>query len=269
MNSALLIGVILIIAGIALAVIAYLVITSNEGDAEDIEMEETDQPLEMEQLESAGIDEEPEQETATGEASPDAGDASIKPSVEPALMDAPSGEMDSEPEDTAAAEPDEPEPESVEADIPARASERIQVATILRDDVTGKLIIQVEGHEYHSPEELRASKHWTKLEYAASDLDEWIRTPEVEVAPTQDIGAEQEGQVAERKPSTMIEQINAILQERIEASGRPELAVRLIEGPDGMVRVLIGVHSYEIAEVPDPEVRELIRQAVSSWESAQ
>jgi hypothetical protein len=268
MNSALLIGVILIVAGIALAVVAYLVITSSEKADEAIEMEESDQPAESQKPESVTTDDQTDQEPATGEAGPDQDDVEIAPSVEPALMDAPTGEDDAEKGET-----EEPEaatePEPAEPAVPAGASDRIEVATLLRDDVTGELIIQVEGREYLSSEDLRASRHWTKVEYAASDLNKWIRTPVNETAPEKEADVDQEGVVPDRKPSTMIEQINAILQERIEASGRSELAVRLIEGPDGMARVLIGVHSYEISEVPDPEVRELIRQAVASWESTQ
>lgn len=268
MNSALIIGVILIVAGIALAVVAYLVITSSEKADEVPEMEEPDQPAESEKPESGTTDDHAEQELATGEASPDQDDMEIAPSVEPALMDAPTGGDDAEEGETGALE-DSAEPEPVEPAVPAGASDRIEVATLLRDDVTGELIIQVEDREYLSSEDLRASRHWTKVEYAASDLNKWIQTPVKETAPEQEDDADQEGVVADRKPSTMIEQINAILQERIEASGRSELAVRLIEGPDGMARVLIGVHSYEIPEVPDPEVRELIREAVASWESTQ
>ena len=69
------------------------------------------------------------------------------------------------------------------------------------------------------------------------------------------------------KPLSMIEQINAILQEKIEAIGDPHLAVRLIEGLEGSAKVLIGVHSYELGEVPDETISNLIREAVAEWEA--
>jgi hypothetical protein len=263
MNSALIIGVILIIAGIALTVLAYIVSRSDvQDDDQEEDSEESIQKLEEEvpepQITISDEDEElPEQEH-------DEPKVEEPPSVEPALIDAApdEGEPESDSEDTSADE------DSISASTTVQA-DRIQVATLLRDDVTGELIVRVGEREYSSPEDLRASPDWTRIEYAASDLEKWVQTPEVK-APVEEEGeAGSESQAAERKPSTMIEQINTILQEMIEQSERPELAVRLIEGPGGMARVLIGVHSYEIAEVPDPEVRELIRKAVANWEATQ
>jgi hypothetical protein len=179
--------------------------------------------------------------------------------------------MDSPP-DEPVSDVDQVSAESAEPELdqaPASTPDRIQVATLLRDDVTGKLIIKVGDQEYTSPEDLKASPDWTRIEYAASDLSKWIQSTVEKTASEKNAGTEVEGQVSEHKPSSMIEQINAILQERIESSGRPELAVRLIEGPGGMARVLIGVHSYELTEVPDPEVQELIREAVATWEATQ
>jgi hypothetical protein len=42
-----------------------------------------------------------------------------------------------------------------------------------------------------------------------------------------------------------------------------------VEGPAGSIRVYLGVEGYDaIDDVPDPEVRRLIREAVSEWENA-
>jgi hypothetical protein len=263
MNSALMIGVILIIAGIALTILAYFVSRSDAGD-EELEEEQvwSDQPV------VEALDEPPSTTSEAAEDTPDDAlpepDVDVSPTVEPALMDSPS-EVEPEAQEVNS----ESKPEATPTEIPLGSTERIHVATLLRDDVTGKLIIRVGDREYSSPEELRDSTDWTRVEYAASDLSEWMLLPERK-SPSEEAGeTESEAQAVERKPSSMIEQINSILQEMIENSGRPELAVRLLEGPGGMARVLIGVHSYEIAEVPDPEVRELIRKAVAAWESTQ
>jgi hypothetical protein len=264
MNSALIIGVILIIAGIALTVLAYIVSRSDAQDEEEEDFEESLQTSEDAVPEPQVTTSEDDEELIEQELD-EPEEVEESPSVEPAMMDAPLEESEPEldSEDTSA------DQDSVPAITPVGA-DRIQVATLLRDEVSGELIVRVGDREYSSAEELRASPDWTRIEYATSDLTEWVQTPEVKATVEDQEGeAEQESQTAERKPSTMIEQINTILQEMIEKSGRSELAVRLIEGPGGMARVLIGVHSYEIAEVPDPKVRELIKKAVANWESTQ
>lgn len=263
MNSALIIGVVLILLGLGLAVAAYMVITSRDEEDDLPELLEVDAPAEdmpAEDETGHGADEVVVEETEQ----PEADELETEPSIEPALMDAP--EPDEEPE--AQEEPESTQEKAEPAETPSDV-DHIQVATLLRDDVTGQLIIQVGDREYSSPDELRASPDWTRVEYAAADLAEWVRPPASKETKEPESALDSEEQAAERRPSTMIEQINAILQERIELSGRSELAVRLIEGPGGMARVLIGVNSYEIAEVPDPEVRELIRQAVATWEASQ
>jgi hypothetical protein len=270
MNSALIIGIILIILGIGLAVVAYLVITSSDEEEDDQpEIPDADEPESATEPEPE-ISEQDDEESEAEPEPVEPEESEVPASIEPAQIDVPDEE---EPElaDEQAESPAEKidEDDTAVEDYAPGAPDRIQVATLLRDDVSGQLIIRVGDREYSSPDDLRASPDWTRVEYAASDLAEWVR-PTAQKAPGAKEGAsEADNQTVERKPSTMIEQINSILQEMIEASGRTELAVRLIEGPGGMARVLIGVNSYEIAEVPDPEVQDLIRQAVASWEANQ
>jgi hypothetical protein len=40
-----------------------------------------------------------------------------------------------------------------------------------------------------------------------------------------------------------------------------------MEGPGGMARVLIGIDSYSIEDVPDEDIQSLIKQAVGQWEA--
>jgi hypothetical protein len=102
------------------------------------------------------------------------------------------------------------------------------------------------------------------VEFAASDLAKWFsKTPSDQriTEPDQDL--------VTQKPESMIEQINAILQEKLTDRIGGSKAVRLIEGPGGTVRVLIGVHSFNLDDVPDGEVSKLIREAVTAWEESQ
>ncbi len=67
-------------------------------------------------------------------------------------------------------------------------------------------------------------------------------------------------------PLSIIAQVDQILQELLKNTQFPQV-VRLLEGPDGGIQVVVGLRLYRsVDEVPDPQVRQLIRQAVTEWE---
>jgi hypothetical protein len=250
MNNQLLVGLVLIAFGIGLAILAYMILNSRSKSAEEESPDTGDE--ETAELEGFSADDLHDEDLASV--------PTEAHEVKPAAT-GPSEEIEQE----TGAEP----PVRLPSDTPAAPEPdqgpRIQVATLLRDEVSGDLIVKVGDQEYDDPEALKASRHWTRLEYAAKDLNAWLRAPE----PERTVAVERESDASERKPSSMIEQINDILQERIESSGRSDLAVRLVEGVGGTARVLIGVNSYEIADVPNPEIKALIREAVAAWEATQ
>jgi hypothetical protein len=65
----------------------------------------------------------------------------------------------------------------------------------------------------------------------------------------------------------MIDQINTILERKLAESPQGLKGVRLVEGTGGALRVFVGLQSYAFDEVPDPEVRKVIREAVAEWEN--
>jgi hypothetical protein len=128
--------------------------------------------------------------------------------------------------------------------------------------VTGELIVRVGDKEYRSSKDLRASSDWTRIQYAAGDLQRWMTDAEVAERPR---GAPRD--VPAQPPArTMIEQINGILARKIAETGIGKQGVRLVDS-GGMVQVFLGVERYEMDKVPDEEVRKLIREAVSEWEA--
>jgi hypothetical protein len=260
MNSQLMIGVLLIAAGILLAVVAYWVI-SGGGSAK--KSESTDE-VNGEEDPGAVV-------TETGVPDPLTLDNEEFSDDIPDLPDdiQTSTEQDAlETRDEIAPDDSKSVPEAGSLaegeDEEEQAGPRIPIATLLRDDVTGQLIVKVGDTEYHNPDDLRASDDWTRVEFAASDLQTWI----IQDAPSQP-RVELEPEPVAPKPTSMIEQINVILQEKIESSGRSHLGVRLLESPSGAARVLIGVQSYDLADVPDEDIRQLIQEAVAIWEAKQ
>jgi len=66
---------------------------------------------------------------------------------------------------------------------------------------------------------------------------------------------------------SMIAQIDHILQGKLVAAGLQDKAVRLMEIPGKGMVVMIGLESYhEVADIPDGEIKSLLREAVREWE---
>ncbi len=66
---------------------------------------------------------------------------------------------------------------------------------------------------------------------------------------------------------SMVEQIDAILQVKLNAAGMQKWAVRLVEFPNRGMVVMVGLEQYEgIDAVPYERVRKMIREAVVEWE---
>jgi hypothetical protein len=72
------------------------------------------------------------------------------------------------------------------------------------------------------------------------------------------------------EPLIPVEKINDLVQERLRE--QPDLAARyvyLTTGANGSVRIYVGQQIFETVEdIPEPEVRALIQDAVSEWEDS-
>jgi hypothetical protein len=68
-------------------------------------------------------------------------------------------------------------------------------------------------------------------------------------------------------PSSMVAQVDSILQEKLEAANMKKWAVRLTESPSKGMIVMVGMDRYEaIDDVPYERVRSIIRASVAEWE---
>lgn len=74
-------------------------------------------------------------------------------------------------------------------------------------------------------------------------------------------------QLPKEQPASIVGQIDLILQEMLEGSPHHSKGVHLYEDPRKGVVVWVGLDHYEgIDNVPDPEIKQLIRSAVAEWE---
>ncbi|NIS83147.1 MAG: hypothetical protein GTO14_23765 [Anaerolineales bacterium] len=267
-DNQLLIGIVLIAIGGLIGVLAYTIL-SDRSRAENEKVEEPEEPTTDKAVAMGeNADDHPEESETQGD-----------PTTAPDPTPSDKSEID---EETALEIDDPSDDESQPVDMEEQTTtvidegvsadheqveaigERIHVASLLRDETTGELIVKVDDREYLTSETLRESSDWTRVEYAAADLAKWL---------TGITGVTRHPEEETEEPAlhskSMIEQINEILQRKLmDAPGKLK-AIRLIEGPDGSVRVLIGVNSYAIDEVPDPEASKQIREAVATWEGRQ
>jgi type IV secretory pathway VirB10-like protein len=271
LDTQLLVGIILIVVGLILALLAYTVLTQPSEEEEQPPAEEGVQPVDVAEAEEVAHEPEPMAAEATvpREAAdrpvaappPSASETQAAEPEEPPKPAKPAPIPPQEPAEKAGIfEATTPQPGAPQHEPPDTRS--FDVATLLRDEVTGKLMVRVGDRLYRSPDELRDSTDWTRFKFAVSDLLNWV--PEAE-------GERHESEFEESPagPKSMLEQINEILQENLELAGKDQAGIRLIEAADGSVRVLIGVQSYNLDDVPDPEVARFIQEAVSAWEDQQ
>ena len=67
--------------------------------------------------------------------------------------------------------------------------------------------------------------------------------------------------------TSIVGQIDAILQERLVGTSLEDRGVFLAQSPDGSVNVYVGLTRYAgIEDVPDEEIKAAIRAAISAWE---
>jgi hypothetical protein len=97
-----------------------------------------------------------------------------------------------------------------------------------------------------------------------------LAEPEPEILPPPSvIGSVLSASIAAPEPPqpSMVNQVDSILQEKLQDAQMQKWAVRLIESPNQGMVVMVGMERYEsIDDVPYTRVRDIIRAAVADWE---
>ncbi len=253
MDQQLILGILLIVVGIAVGLIAAAVVVNRRIDAREAAEAEADPETgeaepSHEAEAAAEIDAEPGEAEPAAEAGAAAEDDPEPGEAEPAV------------EAEAAAE-DEPEPEEAEPAVMAEAASSPSgslLGELHRDPATGVLFLKAGDREFRSASDIDDQSQRDRLAGAATELLAWFEK-----------AARAPAAAVSTPASDMVQAIDQILQRSLEQSGSSARGVRLIQDVTGGVKVLIGVKSYEVEEVPDEEVRNLIRQAVAEWEGQQ
>jgi type IV secretory pathway VirB10-like protein len=244
MNTTLVFGVLLIVAGIALAILAYALILNRRSES------------------PAGADgTEPEAELVVPPPSTPAEPTAIPAALPPTPQAQPAA-LPPTPQAQPAAVPPTLQAQPSAPATPPPPPRTIDVGRLLRDEVSGALLIAVGPRLYRTVDELRSSDDWLRMEKAAGELQVWFAAP-----PKPKPIEERRSEEAASRAGSMLDQINAILERKLALVPALPQGIRLAPSPEGGVRVLIGLQAYALDQVPDPRINQLIRESVSEWES--
>lgn len=148
-----------------------------------------------------------------------------------------------------------------------------------------RFIVGLDAKTYLDPKELTNDQHLRLLELF-NDFRKWLQIPEA--------SEDQRGDQTVSKPSattssiqkppvsppidfeksakaiteqSIVAQIDAILQVKLQGTPNATQGIRLMEIPGQGMFVVVGLNKYQdINEVPDGQIRRLIQEAVADWE---
>jgi hypothetical protein len=186
---------------------------------------------------------------------------------------------------------------------PSQVSNLVQIAGVMTDRGGKAVFLQVEGKVIRSLNDLTREQR-TRLQPYFEVLASWFNLPVSKATPTPvrapveagiDPGSLQAAPASSaassvQRPSlnpvnvlaraiqsdvnipeppakSIAAQIDEILQEKIEGSPLEQRPVRLVELPNKGMVVMVGMDQYaSVDEVPDDEIRLIIKSAVAEWE---
>jgi hypothetical protein len=166
------------------------------------------------------------------------------------------------------------------------------ILRVWRDRQSEKLVVKMDGKAFEWSYDLKPTQR-NRLNQILRDIQSWLEPlaisredeisaqagmapvsaseeePRVSFSPINVLVRAMQADISKSSPEprSIAAQIDEILQELVIDSPLGDRAVRLMEFPGKGMVVMIGMDQYEeVDDVPDEEVKELIRAAVAEWE---
>ena len=169
------------------------------------------------------------------------------------------------------------------------AGQEVEVARLFRAEPGGPLWVETDGEVWETSSQVGEAQR-TNLENILIEFEHWLSPDVVHAFESAHLPVEaaaggspafsfdpslpdqsNKGGASKSpfvKDKTIVEQIDEILQELVMKSPFSSRKIRIVEIPNQGVAVQVDRDVYPgIDSVTDPEIRNLIRQAVSKWET--
>ena len=160
-------------------------------------------------------------------------------------------------------------------DVPPQPQYPVDTLHIWHDNEKKQLVLKIRGNIFRSMDPLPAPEQ-KFMQQLLNYLHKWLNAP----APA---GAEIPQPVVPDTPAavvssvdlpevdlshkSIVEQINDILQVKLQTSPLRERGISLTQTIDGGMAIYVGIEKYDsIDTVPDKDVEAIIRASVKEWE---
>jgi DNA replication initiation complex subunit (GINS family) len=147
------------------------------------------------------------------------------------------------------------EPEQI---TPEQRKQLIGLLTLIRPLLEGKPAVKAKSTIQAQPK-------------PANPAPQSLAAPAATARPSQPVSKSAEASKSEApdEPTSIVAQIDAILQRQLAGNPLENRGVRLVESPTGSVTVYVGLDHFDsVDEIPDADVQAAIRTAIAAWEQS-
>jgi hypothetical protein len=174
----------------------------------------------------------------------------------------------------------------------------VEAGRIWRNIRSGDFYPEIDGKVFRSPSEMTDNQK-ARFSKLLEVLQSWVKPPSAQPVVDQPASQDKASGIAIENPQPVLEekrislnpikaftdaigvevnkpksanlsivaQVDEILQEKLENNSLAKRGISMKDSLDGGLRVWVGIQQFtSIDEVPDPEIRQLLRESVEEWE---